>query len=258
MSQGTLKLQPIAELIEAPAEVADALESLRGNLIATAGDKLAGLVVYGSVARGRFRAGQSDVNLLVLLRDTSRRTLEAIAPALKTAWRAVRVEPLILGVGEIGRMADVFPVKVLEMQSHHVVLFGDDPLTGLEIKREHLRLRVEQELRNLLLRLRRRYLSVVGDDFAMSAALSGAARSLAVDLATLMQLAGKPLPDSSHSDDILAAAAEAFDLDGAALGRMAALRREETPGPGLAELYDQALRTIARVVDVADRLEAGA
>lgn len=251
-------IRPVADLIQAPPEITATLETLRTNLAAAAGDKLAALIVFGSVARGRYRPKQSDVNVAVLLRDTSRGTLEAITPALKAAWRAVVVEPMILGVDEIGRMADIFPVKLLEIQSHHVVLHGDDPLAGLEINREHLRLRTEQELRNLLLRLRRRYISIVGDDRAMSAALADAARSLAVDLATLMQLCGKELPDDSHSARILEAAAAAFHLDGGALSRMAALRRSDKAETGLAELYDQALRAIERAVDIADRLEVKA
>lgn len=258
MKEAPPNSKPVAELLQAPAEVSAVLETLRRNLIAAAGEQLAGLIVFGSIARGRYRPKQSDVNVLVLLRDTSRGALDAVAPALKAAWRAALVDPLIVGIDEIARMTDVFPVKLHEIQSHHVVLFGDNPLANLAITREHLRLRTEQELRNLLLRLRRRYVSIAGDDFAMAAALADAARSLAVDLAVLMHLAGKDLPDDSQSDRILAAAAQAFDLDGAALARMAELRRGDAPNSGLTELYGQALRTIERAVDIADRLEVEA
>ena len=48
---------------------------------------LAGLLVYGGLARGRYRPGKSDVNVVVVLREAGAAALAAIAPALRTAGR---------------------------------------------------------------------------------------------------------------------------------------------------------------------------
>src|SRR5581483_1897331 len=136
-----------------PAPTAAALYELRDELQRMAGRNLAGLVVYGSLARGRYHPGKSDINLVVLLRDISAGSLAEIAPPLRSAWRALRVEPLILMPAEINRVAADFPTKFLDIKAFHIVLAGEDPFVGLEVARAQLRARLEQALRNLSLRL---------------------------------------------------------------------------------------------------------
>src|SRR5260370_25984489 len=83
---------PTLEGLGLPAEVSAALGRLREDLGRAAGGNLKGLLLYGGVARGRYRPGRSDINLVVLLADMSAAALQAIAPALRAAWRAARVE----------------------------------------------------------------------------------------------------------------------------------------------------------------------
>ena len=47
----------------------------------------------------------------------------------------------------IAESADVFPIEFLDIQRSHVLLHGDNPLTGVEIHGVHLRLQCERELR---------------------------------------------------------------------------------------------------------------
>lgn len=129
------------------------LEELIGE-VRTATDELVSAVVYGSAARGEFREGRSDINLLLAFRSCSAEVLRAIGPILQRAWRSQRVRPYLVTVAEVPRIADVFPLKLLEIKDAHVVLHGSDLLASVEIDREHLRLRVEQELRNVLIRVR--------------------------------------------------------------------------------------------------------
>jgi hypothetical protein len=242
----------------APPEVATALERLRADLTAAAGDNLAGLVVYGSLARGRYRAGRSDVNLVVLLRDTSAEALSAVSPALRSAWAAIGVEPLLLSPGEVAAVAAAFPSKFLDIVDHHLVLAGEDPFATLEVPREALRQRVAQALRNLQLRLRRRYVTAPADPEALANALAGAlaevARPLAAELAALLRLAGREVPTGGRTDDVLAAAASAFDLDGPALARLAALRQGPDVGPDVGALYGSVLADLGRCAAVAETL----
>lgn len=139
-----------------PTDVAVALDELVTALRDAAGGNLLGLILYGGLARGRYNPGTSDINIVVVLRDISTEALVRIAPPLHAAQRARRVEPLIITPRELPRLAIAFPTKILDIQRRHVVLTGDDPFAGIDVSREHIRLRVEQELRNLALRLRRR------------------------------------------------------------------------------------------------------
>jgi hypothetical protein len=237
----------------APAAVAAALDRLTRELTAAAGQNLAGLILYGGLARGRYRPGKSDINVVVLLHDASAAALAAIAPALRTARRAAGVDPLLLTPAEVARTADAFPTKFLDIKHHHFVLAGTDPFAALEVSHEHLRLRVEQELRNLLLRLRNRYTALGSDESMLTQVLARVARPLALGLQVLLRLAGREAPD--RSADIFEAAAAAFGLEREPLARLAELRQNPRPTGDLAGLYQGVLAAVARAADAADRLK---
>ena len=116
-----------------PEAVAVPLRDLKESLASAAGSNLAALVLYGGLARGRYRPGKSDINVLVLLRDGSKDSLAAIAPALQAAWRKDLVEPMVFTAAELPQVAAEFPVKFLDIKGSHIVLAGEDLLTGLTV-----------------------------------------------------------------------------------------------------------------------------
>ena len=111
-------------------------------------------MLYGSAARADWVPGRSDVNLLVLLDDTSPSALRRLTPAV-TAWHTKGfAPPLIMGLEEWQRSADVFPIEIADMQAAHRVLCGADPVQGMTVDPVDLREAVEKELRGKLMRLR--------------------------------------------------------------------------------------------------------
>jgi hypothetical protein len=243
------------QLHAAPAAITAALDRLKEELVQAAGQNLAGLILYGGLARGRYRLGKSDVNVLVLLHDASASALSAIAPALQTAWRAAGVEPMLLTPAEVARAADAFPTKFLDIKNHHVVLAGTEPLADLDVPREHIRLRIEQELRNLLLRLRHHFIAAGNDTAILTRVLARTARPFALELAALLQLAGKAVPADDRTAAIFEAAAAAFGLDRESLARLAELRQNPRRASDLPGLYRGVLDALSRAADLADRME---
>ena len=68
-------------------------------------------VLYGSAARGDWVPGRSDVNVLLLVDDTSPAALRRLTPAV-TEWHARGFSPpLIMGRAEWDRSADTFPIE---------------------------------------------------------------------------------------------------------------------------------------------------
>jgi hypothetical protein len=236
-----------------PPNVAAALNRMKDDLAAAAGTNLAGLILYGGLARGRYRAGRSDVNVIVLLHDVSAGALAAVAPALRAAWRAAAVEPMVLTPSEVPAVAIAFPTKFLDIKDHHIVLAGSDPFAALEVPRDAIRRRVAQQLRNLALRIRRRYLTAVGNAEAQADILVGVARPLALEAAALLRLAGKPVPAEDRTAAIFEAAASAFELDRDALARLAALRQEPEEGEPAA-LFASVLTIVTRLAERAEQL----
>lgn len=241
--------------LDAPPEIRTALARLRDDLTQAAGDNLAGLILYGGLARGRYRPGKSDINLVVLLNDTTTRSLDQIAPLLRAAWRALRVEPFIVKPEEATQLSVTFPTKLLDIARHHMVLAGVNPFANVQVSREQVRVRIEQSLRNTELRMRRRYLSIFDDRSSLAAALADVAASLKVEFAALLQLAGKDAPSESTSAAVLQTAAITFDLDHEALARIAALRREADPFDDLSALYNRTLTVIARAAEIVSTME---
>ena len=242
------------EALDAPPEIKARILALSEDLSRAAGQNLRGLVLYGGLARGRFREGKSDINLVILLADTSTLSLAAIAPTLRAAWRAVRAEPFIVKMSEAPRLAETFPTKLLDIKSHHLLLAGEDPFDALEVSRALVRLRIEQSLTNLMIRLRRRYISIFDDPRSLAETLARQAVPLKVELAALLQLAGKP-PAGSTSAQVLEAAAFAFDLDREALSVMASLRRDAADPGDLSAIYNRALASISRAIEIVSAME---
>ena len=239
----------------APATVVAALKQLKLDLAQAAGTNLSGLILYGGLARGRVRPGKSDVNVVVLLNDASAESLTAIAPALRAAWRAAAVEPMVLTPLELEWAAEAFPTKFLDIKHHHIVLTGWDPFLMLEVARERIRLRIEQELRNLLLRLRRRYLAIGNDAATLAGALAQFARPFALQLEALLQYAGKNVPAEDRSAAIFEAAAAAFGLEREPLGRLAELRQNGSATGDVLALYGSVLKAVARAAEIASQMK---
>jgi hypothetical protein len=248
---------PPLDLPGVPPDTAAALDSFRAELAQAAGPNLAGLLLYGGLARGRYHPGRSDVNVVVLLHDVSAAALAAVAPVLRAAWRALRVEPMLLTPAEVPASAEAFPTKFLDIQRHHVVLAGDDPFAALAVSRERLRAAVEQSLRNLALRLRRRFVAVADQPRVVAALLASVTRPLAIELESLLRLAGQEVPAEDRTVAVFAAAAAAFGLDGEALAQLAALRRGEPPPADLPGLCSRVLAAVARAADYARQGKGG-
>jgi predicted nucleotidyltransferase len=234
-----------------PPAVAHALDELTVALRAGAGDNLLGLILFGGLARGRFVPGKSDINVVVVLRDASATAIAKIAEPLHEAWRTSRVDPFIIMPGEIGRLTIAFPTKILDIQRRHRLLMGEDPFVDILVDREHVRLRVEQELMNLALRLRHRFVRVSKDPVALASAANDAAAPLAVNLRALLFLKGVVSDEFQPALAIYDLAARTFGLDAEALA--ATKRVHESPDDATVtpELFGRLLATITKAADVA-------
>jgi predicted nucleotidyltransferase len=206
---------PSSALDRLPAAVRGHLEELRRNLTKLLGDDLVGLLVYGSAARGEYREGRSDVDLMLVVKEAPRAKLEAIANALQLARYAARIEAMILTASEIPRAADVFPLLYDDVRREHVLLAGADPFSDLAISDRHRRLRVEQELREAQIRLRRAVVDAQGSPEMLGGAVFRKLRQIRGALHALFALKGIEVADDLQS--VFAQAEKTYGLDLAAL-----------------------------------------
>ena len=152
------------------------------------GDSLQSVVLYGGLAKGEFMPEHSDVNVLIVLRTIDVQVLDRAAPLVRQGGFEFGLTAMLLTETDLRDSAAVFPIKFLDMQRRHKVLWGEDPLAKLTVTRDHLRLRCDQELRNLSLRLRQQYIQRTDRSELLQATLNRAVSSLLVNLGVLLEL----------------------------------------------------------------------
>lgn len=214
------------------------LDELLGVLRQKLGDDLDSVLVFGSAARGGYRAGESDVDLMIVLRRDPQAHLEAIGPALLLARFSARIEAMIVVRDEIARSADCFPLLYADIASCSVALHGTSPFAGMQIESEHTRLRIEQELREARIRLRRVVTDMAGPAFGR--AIERKLKQLRGPLFALLRLRGHRQPDQLEA--VFDGAAKRYGLDLAPL-----TRARELPGPAYATLVLLLDRALADV-----------
>jgi predicted nucleotidyltransferase len=141
-------------------QISDFVERLKQ----AAGDNLESVLLYGSAVTGDYDPDYSNVNLVVILKETSLAKLMAIAPVVGSWVDQKRHAPLIITRDELERSADVFAIELMDIQQRHRVLFGSDPIEPLSIPMHLHRAQLEYELREKLILLRQRLVLVAHDE----------------------------------------------------------------------------------------------
>jgi predicted nucleotidyltransferase len=124
----------------------------------TYGETLLSVVLYGSAASNEYVEGRSNINCLVLLKEVTPDELRKCAAHLPE-WHKQRIStPLFIDPAYVRSSVDVFPIEFLDMKQRYRLLYGEDFLQKLELKRERLHFQCEQELKGKMLKLRQLYL----------------------------------------------------------------------------------------------------
>lgn len=215
------------------------LDDLIVELRKAHGDDLSAVLVHGSAARGGWRDG-SDVDVVIVLKKAPRAALETSSNALQIARLQSRIEAMILVEDEIPRAADVFPIFYDEIKRCHVLLHGRDAFADLKIEAHHIRLRIEQELREAQIRMRRAVVDAQGGKEGFRGALVRKIKQVRSPLRALLERKGITVEDDLPS--VLKVSGQTFKVDVNALARV-----DEDPAAAhdaLVELLDRAIRDV--------------
>jgi hypothetical protein len=162
-----------------------------GEMSTAYGAELASVVLYGSAARGEYRPGVSDLNLLVLLRDLSPAALRRGSDAAR-AWVAEgNPPPLFMSMDEWDGSGDVWAIELADMREAYVVVAGTDPFARVEIRLEDLRMQCERELKGKQIQLRERYLLFAGQPAELGELLTRSFSTFLVLFRTVLRLSGE-------------------------------------------------------------------
>jgi predicted nucleotidyltransferase len=211
-------------------------------------------LLFGSTARGEHRAGQSDINLMLVLEDAAPAVLRALQGPFATWRRSAPVPPLVIARAEWLRAADAFPIEICDMRLAYRVLRGPDLLAELRPDPDALRRALERELRGKLLRLRQGYVAHANDPAALGALARDSIATILLLFRCLLALLGRPVPAAGAQ--VVTAAAGPIGFDAEALGRMLRLRDERKPRATPAE-FEAYLDAVGRTARFVDHLQLG-
>lgn len=182
---------PTLPFLDLPEDVREMLEKYLTQLKKDWEADLESVVLFGSVARGDFIAGRSNINILMMVRHFSNEVLQR-AGRLHRQWGKHQiVAPLMMTQEELHRSAHLFPLEYFQMQDHHVLLMGRNPFSSNLIEDRQLAWQCEQELAANLFRLRQRFVEGEGRAEAIQALLILSITTLLPCLRGFLRIAGQ-------------------------------------------------------------------
>ncbi len=231
------------------------LESIAHEIERAAGDNLVSLLVRGSAVRGDFDGKRSDLNLVLILRDTSAQALRPLGKVVGKWVKSGQPTPVIFSENGWKDSTDVFPIELEDMREAHGLLRGTDPFEGIRTEMRHVRHELEREARGKLIQLRAEYVAVESNGKWLGGLLLSSAKTFFVLFRALVRCKGEPVPADNRA--LVAAAAEIAGFDANAfewlLAKMAGEKRSDLTA------YDQTgaqyLQAIERLVDYVDKME---
>jgi hypothetical protein len=241
------------ETVEAalPAVVQEGQARLCAQLVEALRDQLVSVILYGGLAKGEYIPDTSNVNVMIVLDEVTVAALDKAAPIIQGGVRDFRLAALLLCESDLRYSIEVFPIKFLDMQRYHRVLWGKDVLADLTIARDHVRFRCAQEITNLLLRLRQFYLQRAHRPELIESTLTRAISSFLTSLNTLTEL---KTGQAATTKPAIIEAAERIGLHAQPLREVFALKRGQLKPDTeeLKRLYDRFMMTVQQAAALVD------
>ena len=151
-------LDRIAERFRVP------IQQYVGLIRELAGERAAALTLFGPIVAGGFDPKRHAVRNVVVLTTVDLPMLRRLAEHGVKLGRAGISAPLIMTPVYIRASQDTFPLELLEIQQHHLTLFGEDYFAKLAFEEPHVRLQCERELKAVLIGLRQGLLAATGEE----------------------------------------------------------------------------------------------
>lgn len=161
------------------SSVRSAVESYFSQWLNLFPAKVDSIFLHGSVITEDFLPERSDINSLVLFDSFGSSEIGVLRPLVREGLKKRIVAPLCLSVESFRRSADTFPLEFAEIKDNHLCLYGVcDQVSALEIPREYLRVKIEEQIKGKLIRLRQILMEHKGPDQALADVLVDAQRQL--------------------------------------------------------------------------------
>lgn len=240
-----------------PQKPEEIFDEFTGECQKRFGAELLSIILFGSGAGRDYIPGKSDINFLITLTD---RGIDNLAHALEMVarWRKRNVAiPLFMTCAHLIGSQDAYPIELLNMKRHYVVVSGRDVLADLTFDRAHIRIQLEREIRGKLLHLRSGYLATEGNARKIRSLITLSLTAFLSLFCALLYLKQIDIPESNR--EIIVAAGDAVGIDRALFLQCDEIRRktDRFSASEVKAIFQAYLREISRLSDEIDRMEMG-
>ncbi len=199
--------------IRLPDRVKKTIDKFVEQLRGTYGEELVSVILYGSAASGDYSGRHSNINMAVILKETSLGSLSR-ASSFINKRRFLTISPIFLTEDYIRRSTDVFPIEFIDMKENNTVLYGKDILKDVNIGIKNLRFQLEQELKSKIINLKKLYLRTTDKILRRNILFKSFTSGLHI-LRNLIRLKGKE--PAYAKEDVLKEIEREFGIDTADL-----------------------------------------
>jgi predicted nucleotidyltransferase len=210
------------------------------------------VILFGSAARGDFRAGFSDLNVACILHSLTVEELGRLAHVVKW-WSVDQKEPapLFFTRDELHQAADVFAIEILDMKHGRRVLYGKDVVAEIEVPMNLHRVQVEHDLRTMILKLRQHYLRAPGNAKDLAPVLRKSFSGVLTLLRHTVIAFGEEPAATPH--DIIARAAALTGAEASAFSALLRLRETGEFHGEIVPVYSAYLKALEEISSALDK-----
>lgn len=148
------------EQLHLPDNYYTTLVQVYENLQTKLGENIYSCILYGSAVRGGIVDKVSDLNLLIILNESTPDAHRVIA---KSIHGKVSIHPFVIARKGMKKSLEAFAVKFNSIRRNYMVLLGRDPFEQYDVDEKILFFLTEQALRNLRYRAVYKFITF-GDD----------------------------------------------------------------------------------------------
>lgn len=229
------------------------LDDMVNRLSRALGEKLRSVILYGPAAHEDEYQIIGNYNLLIVIAELGPETLRQVGPPLRGWLKKKQPWPRLLSPQLIRDARDIYPIELSYISRHHRILLGEDPLTGVEIARDKLRLQCERELREKLMRLAEAYVECDGRKGRLRMLLAASYASFVMVFRGCLQLFGDAVPTRDH--EVVAAFCRLLGLDIEPFDAISRIATGGSAGAQCEDLFANYYLQLTKAVSRIDRLD---
>lgn len=192
-------------------DVRKIIEPYLKKLLSIHSDNIVSILLYGSAAGESYVPKRSDINLMVVFKGLGLSELDSSLKLVNAGIHKKITAPLFLSLEHIETSKDTFPIEFLEIKENHILLYGKDLFSSMQIDQSNLRLFCEREIKGKLIRLREAYLEIGLKKKGVEVLTKKSLNSLMPIFRVLVKLKAKE--PSRNKEKLIAELASLYNLD---------------------------------------------